>query len=227
MGTKATGALLAALILMFSGEDAMHHASTARIELPEIQTDSGVSVEEAIEQRRSVREYADTPVKLADLAQLLWSAQGITDPAGLRAAPSAGALYPLEVYVVAGNVASLPPGVYHYLPRGNKLERVAPEDRRRALADVALDQAPVREAPAVLLMGGVYERTTRKYGQRGIRYVHMEAGHAGQNVFLQAETLGLATVTIGAFEDDGVRKVANLPANVNPLYLMPVGHPRE
>ncbi|MCS7242285.1 MAG: SagB/ThcOx family dehydrogenase [Candidatus Caldatribacterium sp.] len=199
-----------------------------KIPLPPPRFRSEVSVEEALLRRRSHRSFDPSPLSLQEVAQLLWSAQGITDKAsGFRTAPSAGALYPLELYFVAGQVESLPPGVYRYLPEEHALYEVLLGDRREELFRAALFQRWVREAPGILVFAAVYERTTRKYGERGIRYVHMEAGHAAQNVYLQAETLGLGTVVVGAFEDGGVQKALGLPAHEQPLYLMPVGRKKS
>ncbi len=194
------------------------------IPLPAPRLRSDTSVEEALLRRRSHRSFASSPLSLQEVAQLLWAAQGITEKSlGFRTAPSAGALYPLEVYLVAGQVEGLSPGVYRYLPKEHALSEVLLGDRREELFRVALFQRWVREAPAVLVFTASYERTTRKYGERGIRYVHMEAGHAAQNVYLQAEALGLGTVAVGAFEDRGIQKVLGLPENEQPVYLMPVG----
>jgi SagB-type dehydrogenase family enzyme len=196
------------------------------IELPQPRVDGDVSLEAAIRERRSVREFSRQALPLDDVAQLLWAAQGVTSRDGGRAAPSAGALYPLELYLVAGNVATLPAGLYHYRPRGHRLQFVADGDLRKALAGAALDQYWVRSAPAVLVIAGVYERSETKYGQRARRYTHIETGHAAQNVYLQAEALGLGTVIVGAFEDAAVREVLGLPSGHAPLALMPVGYPR-
>lgn len=193
------------------------------IPLPAPETDGTVSVEEALSSRRSVRQYAATPLELPELSQLLWAAQGVTDPSGLRSAPSAGALYPLEVYVACGNVNGLLPGVYQYLPESHAAIRVIDGDVREDLSTSALGQSPVRDAPAVIIIAAEYQRTTRKYGDRGVRYVHMESGHAAENIYLQAYTLGIGTVAIGTFDDAGVASVLGLPANQTPLYLMPVG----
>jgi SagB-type dehydrogenase family enzyme len=182
-----------------------------------------MSVEEALMKRRSVRVFKEGPVMLAELSQLIWAAQGVTDPRGPRTAPSAGALYPLELYVVAGNVNGLPQGLYKYGPGRHELLSVAKGDRRNDLCNAALGQSSIRRAALVLVLSGVYERTTAKYGERGIRYVHMEAGHAAQNVYLQAVPLGLGTVVIGAFHDEEVKKVLKLDDKERPLYIMPVG----
>ena len=193
------------------------------INLPEPRTDAGTSVEQALRLRRSVRTFAEKPLQLSEVAQLLWSAQGITSRDGLRTAPSAGALYPLEIYLVAGSVNDLPVGVWHYLPDNHRLEQLNDTDIRNPLAHAALDQAWIREAAAVVVFAAVYERTTRKYGKRGIRYVHIEAGHAAENLFLQAVSLDLNTVIVGAFRDDAIRNALKLPQDHVPLILMPVG----
>jgi len=193
------------------------------LDLPEPRYDGNVSLEQTLLQRRSVRDYTGEPLTLAEVSQLLWSAQGITDASGFRTAPSAGALYPLEVYVVAGDVAELTPGVYRYEPDGHRLLRLADGDKRASLADAALGQGSVEAGAADFVITGVYERTTAKYGDRGVRYVHLEAGHAVQNLCLQATALGLGTVTVGAFQDDEVMRLLNLPGNETPLYIIPVG----
>ncbi len=193
------------------------------IKLPEPRTDGGTSVEQALRLRRSVRTFSEKPLQLAEVAQLLWSAQGITRRDGLRTAPSAGALYPLEIYLVAGNVNDLPVGVWHYLPDNHRLEQLGDDDIRTPLAHAALDQAWIRDAAAVVVFTAVYERTSRKYGKRGMRYVHIEAGHAAENLFLQAVSLDLKTVIVGAFRDDAIHNTMKLPEDHAPLLLMPVG----
>ncbi len=196
------------------------------LELPEPRRVGELSLEASISERRSVREFSDRPLSLADVGQLLWAAQGITSRDGGRAAPSAGALYPLELYLVAGNIESLPAGLYRYRPRGHRLQHVADGDLRKALAQAALGQAWVRRAPAVLVIAAVYERSASKYGQRARRYARIETGHASQNVYLQAVALGLGTVIVGAFDDAEVQQVLSVPGDHAPLALMPVGHPR-
>ncbi|ASJ13445.1 SagB/ThcOx family dehydrogenase [Thermococcus thioreducens] len=194
------------------------------IALPEPRLESEISVEEAIARRRSIRSYRDEPVTLRQLSQLLWAAQGITaQRTKFRASPSAGATYPFEVYVVAGNVEGLAPGVYRYDPFNHTLVSVKPGDYRKALQDAALDQRWVGDAPLSLVLVAFYERTTSRYGERGIRYVHMEAGHIGQNIYLQATALGLGTVAVGAFYDEQVAEI--LGTDGAPLYIFPVGVP--
>ena len=197
-----------------------------RMQLPAPRYESETSVEEALVQRRSVREYADENLTLEELSQLLWAAQGSTAPWGGRTAPSAGALYPLELYVVVGAVDGLESGVYRYRPHEHELEKVKDGDVRAALSDAALGQEFIQEAAIDIVFTAVYERTTVKYRERGIRYVYMEAGHAAQNVYLQAVALDLGTVTVGAFFDEDVSAVVGLHAQENPLYIMPVGRKR-
>ncbi len=193
------------------------------IELPEPRHDSAISIEQSLLHRRSTRSYTEEAVTLQEVSQLLWAAQGITDPKGFRTAPSAGALYPLEVYVAAGNVQNLTTAVYKYAPDKHMLVRVADGDKRAELADAALSQRCVKEGAVVLVITAVYDRTTVKYGNRGIRYVHIEAGHAAQNVCLQATALGLGIVTVGAFHDEEVTSLLNLPEDEQPLYIIPAG----
>lgn len=213
---------LGVFLLCFLKPGAALAMSPEYISLPEPATSGKNSLEALLQQRRSVREYRQAGLDLSAIGQLLWAAQGISDPQGLRTAPSAGALYPLELYVVAGKVDGLPPGVYHYHPDKHRLQQTGAGDQRHELARAALAQTWVKAAAAVVVITAVYDRTTRKYGERGIRYVHMEVGHAAQNLFLQAEALGLATVVVGAFEDDAVATVLKLPAGVQPLMLLPV-----
>jgi SagB-type dehydrogenase family enzyme len=195
------------------------------VTLPAPRLEGDISLEEALGERRSVRVYAEVPLTLDDVGQVLWAAQGVTDDRGYRTAPSAGGLYPLEVYVVAGNVMDLEPGVYHYRPDEHLLVQVGDGDRRAALQAAAVNQTSVGDAPATIVIAAVPERTTAKYGERGMRYVAMEAGHAAENVYLQAEAIDLSTVVIGAFGDDEVREALGLPEETTPFCLMPVGRP--
>jgi SagB-type dehydrogenase family enzyme len=199
-------------------------ASTSTvIKLPAPVVKSDFSVEESFLKRRSIREYSQSPLKLEDVSQLLWSAQGITSESGGRTAPSAGALYPLEVYLISGNIDSLNPGVYRYQPQDHGLISIRESDIRQGLANAALGQTVVRDAAADIVITAVYERTTQKYGDRGIRYAQMETGHAAQNILLQATALNLGAVTVGAFDDNQVKTILNMPENESPLYIIPVG----
>jgi SagB-type dehydrogenase family enzyme len=197
------------------------------IQLPPPVLKSETSVEEALMKRRSIRRYKKDTLELKDISQLLWAAQGITSDDGGRTAPSAGALYPLEIYVVCGNINTLSPGVYHYLPLHNTLELIAEGDKQPLLTAAASMQGSVNRSAAVIVITAVYERTTGKYKERGKRYVHMEAGHAAQNICLQAISLKMGTVTVGSFSDSLVKQVLHLPKNEEPLYLMPVGKIRN
>ena len=191
--------------------------------LPEPRNSGGISVEEALLERRSIRNYKNEALTLAEISQLLWAAQGITHPGGYRTAPSAGALYPLEIYVVAVNVEGLQAGIYKYRPQGHELKKVAEGDVQAELCAAALDQECIEDGAAVLVFAAVYERTTRKYGERGEQYVHMEVGHAAQNVYLQAVSQGLGTVVVGAFDDGGVEKLLQMQDDERALCIMPVG----
>lgn len=180
-----------------------------------------VSLEEALRTRRSVRSYIGEELSDEQLGQLLFAAQGITADGGGRAAPSAGARYPLEVYLATGD------GVFQYEPAGHALIQRSSGDPRLALEAAALDQEAVGEAPAVFVITGDYARTEERYGARAERYVHLEAGHAAQNLLLQAAALGLGAVPVGAFHDADVSETLGLPAEQAPLYLIPVGIPAD
>lgn len=193
------------------------------IELPKPSQAGQYSLGQLMQQRRSLREYSPGPLSLTEVGQLLWAAQGITHSHGLRTAPSAGALYPLELYVVAGNVTGLEAGVYHYQIHKHRLALQVAGDRRKALGRAAYMQTWLSEAPVVFVFSANYKRTSKKYGKRAQRYVHMEVGHAAQNLFLQAEDLDLGTVVVGAFFDDEVAELLQLPAGFAPLALMPAG----
>lgn len=200
-----------------------------QIKLPEPRKTGEVPLEEAIQKRRSRRDFADKPLTLAQISQILWSAQGITDEStGFRAAPSAGALYPLELYLVVkdGGAEGLAGGVYHYQTEDHGLQIYFEKDVQKDFAEACLGQSAVFQAPVSLVVAAEYERTTGKYGERGKRYVEIEVGHVGQNVYLQAEALGLGTCAIGAFDDQEVSKILNLPETQKPLYILPLGYPR-
>ena len=193
------------------------------ISLPPPHKASNTSLEEVLWKRRSIRDFKQEAINLKEVSQLLWAAQGITDPSGKRTAPSAGALYPLEVYLVARDVEELEPGVYKYVPKDHKLIKILKKDISQELAQAALGQSHVQEASANLVFTAVFKRTADKYGERGIRYVYMEVGHASENVYLQAESLDLGTVSVGAFHDEELKSILTLAAEETPLYIMPVG----
>jgi len=195
------------------------------IKLPEPRLDSAISLETALCKRRSVREFTDAPLELSQLSQLAWAAQGVTGPEAHRTAPSAGGLYALELYVITANVNGLPAGIYKYDPITHALVSLLKSDIRRELSRAALDQSSILQAAAIFGLSAVYERISAKYGERGIRYAHMEAGHAAQNLLLQAVVLDLGAVLVGAFDDAKVKRVLSLSKQEAPLYLISVGKP--
>ncbi|MFB6085643.1 MAG: SagB/ThcOx family dehydrogenase [Halodesulfurarchaeum sp.] len=204
--------------------DSMRTPGT-EIALPEPDRTGSTPVETALAERRSRREFEPGPISLEELNQLVWAAQGQTHPDGLRTAPSAGATYPLVVRVAVGDggVPELDPGVYRYEPGDHALAFESSEVIQPALRRAAYDQEWVEEAPIVLGIAGVEERTAREYGERaGDLYVPMEAGHAGENVHLQVEALGLSTVSVGGFDDEAVAEAFDLE-EARPLVMYPIG----
>jgi len=193
------------------------------VRLPPPRFEGPLSVEQTLLARRSVRTFSRDPLTVDNLTQLLWAAQGITHSQGYRTAPSAGAIYPLELYVIVGHMVGLATGLYRYRGREHALDAKSSRDLRAEMSAAALTQRPVERAPVIFLFTAVYERMTTKYGRRGVRYVDMEAGHAAQNVCLQAVALDLQSVVIGAFQDAAVKQIALLPAEEEPLYIVPVG----
>lgn len=199
--------------------------------LPSPILSSNFSLEEALQKRRSRRSYQKDALSPEQLSQVLWAAYGITKPTpkrpaisgGLRTAPSAGALYPLEIYVLVGNVKGIEPGVYKYHPIGHKIVSVMGKDIRTDLCAAALNQEMVKTAPVSLLYCAVFSRTMEKYGERGRRYVYMDLGHSAENVYLQVETLHLGTCVVAAFEDEKVKEIMPFAAEEEPLYIMPIG----
>jgi SagB-type dehydrogenase family enzyme len=208
-------------LLLWCGVMAGPVRSDSVIKLPPPDTVGQVTVEQALWHRRSVRAFADESLTVKQVGQLLWAAQGLNRGMVGRTAPSAGATYPMELYLVAGKVKGLNPGVYHYGFNGHCLTLTKAGDHRAELADAALRQGAISTAPAVLVLAADFSRTARRYGERAPRYVYMEAGHVGENVHLQCEALGMGTVMIGAFQDDRVKKLLGIEQE--PLYIMPVG----
>ncbi len=192
-----------------------------------------ISLEEAMANRRSIRDYTSEPLTVEEFSQILWSAYGVTETRyGFKTTPSAGATYPLNIYAVVaprgvatGSNGFLEPGSYYYDPHSHCARIVKRGDLVEELYEAGLRQPWIRKAPVNIVITATYERTTRVYGSRGIQYVHIEVGHAGQNIYLQATAMGLATVAIGAFYDDRVRRTIGAPSNERPLYIMPVGRP--
>lgn len=180
----------------------------------------------ALQRRRSVREFRPEPVNLAEAGQLLWAAQGTTSSDGKRTAPSAGGTYPLETYLVAGQVDGLAPGVYHYRPATHELTLMSEGDVRGALAAASMNQECVRQGAIAILFATVVARTAAKYAGSAGGYVDMEAGHAAQNLSLQAVALDLGAVMIGAMDEAAVAKLLQLPAEHRPRYYATLGRPK-
>lgn len=214
--------ILVLILLVFS----VQLLAIEKIKLPEAKF-KGLILEEAIKNRRSVRKYSDKPLNLDEISQLLFSAQGITGTSyghRLRTAPSAGALYPFEIYLVVNRGEKIKPGVYHYLAEEHNLELLQEGDFREKIKIATLGQEPVANASVVFILTAVSERTTKKYGDRGYRYIHIEAGHIGQNILLQATSLGLGAVPIGAFSDEEVNRLLTLDSKrQSVIYLIAVG----
>jgi SagB-type dehydrogenase family enzyme len=197
------------------------------MQLPRPASDGTVSVERAIKERRTIRAFRPDSLSMAQLSQLLWAAQGITDEGkGFRAAPSGGALYPLDVYAVVGEggVEGLATGVYRYHPLGHTIEFVREGDRRAEVASAALGQTWIARAPVCFVITAEYERITGKYGERGVRYALIEVGHVGENIMLQAGGLGMGAGIVGAFRDASVAEVIKAPKGHEPLIIIPVGY---
>ena len=194
------------------------------ITLPKPDIKNGIPLNSALELRRSHRRFSAKSLSLDNLSQILWSAQGVTHLFGFRTAPSAGAIYPLEIYIVVSNVDQLQPGLYHYKPRSHHLELVAEGEYRKQLSRAAKRQSSIKKSAATLVITGVIKRTEKKYELRAKRYVHIETGHVAQNIYLQATSLQLGTVFVGAFNDNEVKQVLQLPQGREPLGLMPIGH---
>ena len=195
------------------------------ITLPKASLKGQVSLEEVVLKRRSTRAFSSRSITRNQLSQLLWACQGITR-GYYRTVPSAGATYPLDVFLLVGEggVKSLDGGAYRYVPREHSIIHHLPGDLRKRLCSACLEQHFIRRAPLSFVVCAEYYRTTASYGDRGVRYVHMEVGHLGQNLALQGEALGLCSVMVGAFRDEDVSRVLNLPPELKPLYVVPVGY---
>ena len=193
------------------------------ISLPKPDVSHGKPLNLTLKSRRSQRRFSKESISLSQLSQLLWSAQGVTHFFGFRTAPSAGAIYPLEIYIVVNNVEQLSQGIYHYIPRAHKLEIIILGDYANQLYQAASRQSSIKKAAATFIITAEIKRTEKKYGQRAKRYAHIEAGSAAQNIYLQATSLQLGTVFVGTFKDKEVLQLMKLPMDYEPLGLMPVG----
>ncbi len=213
------------LILCFSTLSLISHSAqmdNGVISLPSPRYQGSTSIEKAINERRSIRKYSEEDISLDEISQILWSAQGITHRGrGLRTAPSAGALYPLEIYLVAGEIEGIPKGIYRYSPATHSIKISQEGDKRKKFFTCC--QPFVGKAPAIIVITGVYERTASKYGKRAEQYIYIEAGAVGQNIYLQCEALGIGTTFVGAFIDSRLGSILSLPEGEAPLGVMPLG----
>lgn len=217
--SRNTAASLSAQIL----PDVSEQNPGTMITLPAPITDGQMSLEKAMSLRRSVRSYINQPLAIGELSQLLWAGQGINNERGFRTAPSAGATFPLELYVMVNNVEGLRKGIYHYQIGEHKLKMIDSRELGKDLARASLSQSMISDAGVVIIFAAIFERTTARYGERGIRYIHNEVGHVSQNIHLQVSALNLGTVVIGAYRDEEVEAILNLGDELRVLYMMPVG----
>jgi len=205
-------------------ENKMQNQDSDEIKLPPPAYTGPISVEEALHKRRSIRDYSKEPLTIKEISQILWAAQGITeDKYKLRTTPSAGALYPLEIYIAVSNVKDLSAGLYKYIPRNHTVKKISDGDKLLDISNAALRQDAIENSSAIILIAAVYERTAVKYSSRTERYVDMEVGAAAQNIYLQSVSLEIGTVIMGAFKDDALKNILRLPENENPLAIMPLG----
>ncbi len=196
---------------------------TQNLSLPAPSLTGTVSLETAIHERRSTRHFKNQPLSLSQISQLLWASQGITHQNSLRAAPSAGGCYPLTVYLVAGNVTGLAPGVYTYIVEKHALQKCSDGDLRSRLCAAAFSQRSVEEAAATIVIGGVYEGVAKKYGAHAQDFTWLEAGCVAENVALQAISCGLGTVCVAGFTPQAVQEIVGMPEEIQPLCLLPLG----
>lgn len=198
------------------------YAEDMIIKLPPPKEKGNLSLEETIKKRRSERSLSGKELTLEQIGQLLWSCQGITDDKrGHRSAPSAGATYPLEVYLVNSE------GLFHYIPKIHSIEKVKTGNLKSELSNACLGQGFVKDAPIDIIICADFKRTSGRYGERGKGYVYIEIGHAAENLHLEAVALGLGSVPVGAFSDDAVKKLLGLPEELAPVYIIPVGYIEE
>ena len=216
-------AMPSAVQIATTTKTAILRAPAALVRLPEPELDSSSSLERCLRMRRSCRDFRAAPIALKDVSQLLWAAQGITGLGGLRTAPSPGALYAIRPYLVAGNIAGLAPGIYRFDPEAHELVLAQAGDFRGSLVKATGDQHCVADAAMVLVLAANYARVAREYGQRAERLLHIEAGHIGQNVCLEATALGLGVIGLGAFRDQDVKTALSIPAREEVVYLVAAG----
>jgi len=207
-------------LLIMPGFMSKGFSDSREINLPSPRKKGDVSLEETLNKRQSTREYTAELLSLEEVSQILWASYGINKWSKLTV-PSAGALYPLKIYLAAGAVEGMPPGLYRYNYKKQSLTQISSQDKRALLSEAALGQRWIKDAPAAVIICADYKITTSRYGSRGIRYVDIEVGHVGENIYLQATALGIGTVAIGAFSDEGVKNI--LGVKEDPVYIMPLG----
>ena len=210
-----------------AGGSNLPSSKEVKMKLPQPRTKGQDTLEELIKRRRTIRSFLSTSMTQDQLSQLFWAAQGITEEKGYkRAVPSGGALYPIDAYAVvgAGGVEGVQPAIYRYEPDDHSISLVVEGDLRQPLAKASLGQMWMAKAPVSMVITAEYRRITSKYGERGVRYAMIEAGHVAQNIFLQAEALGMGAGIVGAFHDNEVIQVMRIPLSHEPLIIMPVGH---
>lgn len=215
--------ILIIFILLFISYEVFAMSNTVRtIQLPKPVLNKSAYLDQVLQERRSVRNFANKELTLEQISQLLWAGDGISDTAKeLRTAPSAGALYPLDLYVVKKD------GVWHYIVKNHSLQLMTPSDLRAALSIAALGQVSITRAPLDIVITAQYDRITAKYSEHSTKYAQLEAGHIAQNLALEAVALGLASVPIGAFNDENIKKILQLPTNHEPVYIIPIGYKKE
>ena len=192
------------------------------INLPKPSLKGEISFEEAVLKRRSVRSYSDEPLKIEEVSQLLWASQGITDfDYNFRTTPSAGALYPLSIYIVVENVENLDSGIYKYLPESHSVEKIKEGNFRNDIYENSLKQSSIKESSLIIIICADYQITRNKYKEHAEKYVHMESGHVGQNIYLQSVSLNLGVVAVGAFDNQEIKNIIN--SKEVPIYIFPIG----
>lgn len=233
MNTKVKTTWLITSIIMFAWVSTAWPVETLK-ELPKPVKKGPLSVEEALQSISTERAFSSTAMELSKVGQILWAANGSPDVDAKTSAtksfiPSAGGLYPIEVFLVAGKkgINDLEAGVYHYKSKEHALKEIVKGDKRYELAMAALGQSWLTKAPACVIIAGVFGRTLVKYGKRGVKYVYIEAGSANQNIYLQTRSLNINTAVVGAFNDKSLHKVLNLPKQVKPILIVALGNSKE
>jgi SagB-type dehydrogenase family enzyme len=216
--------LLTTMIAVSEDYDHSNQDTSKAIKLPNARTDGGMSVEKALKERRSIRSFQDKGINLEDVSQLLWAAQGITDDKGHRTAPSAMATYPLEIYLLAGNVIGLPAGIYHYSPQDHDLTIIAEGNKIDDLFNISGDQEDWRKkAPAIFIITGGFGRMKEISGQDLSSFVYIEAGTAAENLLLEVVSLGLASTYTASFDANKIQELLGLSSGEEPIGVLPVG----